>query len=68
VGSHGAGGHRRWAPGGVAAAVARAAGCSVLVVPPEHAARLEAQMERDILDSGDWSWVTDEMETTSERR
>ena len=68
VGSHGVGGYRRCAPGGVAAAVARGAGCSVLVVPPEHAARLEAEVERDILESGDWSWVTDETETPSERR
>jgi hypothetical protein len=36
--------------------------------PPEHAARLEAEVERDILESGDWSWVTDEVEPLIDRR
>lgn len=68
VGSHGVGGYRRCAPGGVAASVARGAPCSVLVVPPEQAARLEAEAEREIFESGDWRWVAEEVETPSEGR
>lgn len=67
LGSHGVGGYRRCTPGGVAASVARGAPCSVLVVPPEHAVRLEAEAEREIFESGDWRWVAGEVEGLADR-
>lgn len=59
VGSHGEGHGGHCAPGGVSAAVARSAPCSVLVVPPEEADRVEAEIEGQILEGADWRWISD---------
>ena len=60
VGTHGRGGFERFVLGSVATDVVRRTHTSVLVVPPEAAARAAVEAEQEVRRSADWTFVADE--------
>lgn len=60
VGTHGRGGFERFVLGSVATDVVRRTHTSVLVVPPEAAARAAVEAEQQARRSADWTFVADE--------
>lgn len=60
VGTHGRGGFERFVLGSVATDVVRRTSTSVLVVPPEAAARTAVEAEQEARRSADWTFVADQ--------